>query len=59
MTLGKRVLADINSLLTAMSYLMTKEDNLHDYLNNQKEELIQIREIVIDALSLLWNEENK
>jgi hypothetical protein len=42
-----------------MSYLMTKEDNLHDYLNNQKEELIQIREIVIDALSLLWNEENK
>jgi hypothetical protein len=59
LTLGKRVLADINCLLTAMSYLMTKEDNLHDYLNNQKEELIQIREIVIDALSLLWNEENK
>jgi hypothetical protein len=59
LTLGKRVLADINTLLTAMSSLMGKVEELYDILNTQKEELIQAREIIIDALSLLWKVENK
>ena len=59
LTLGKRVLADINTLLNAMSYLMSKQEDLYDFLNTQKEELVQAREIVVDALSLLWKVENK
>ena len=59
LTLGKRVLADINTLLSAMSFLMGKQEDLYDFLNTQKEELVQAREIIIDALSLLWKSENK
>ena len=42
-----------------MSSLMGKVEELYDILNTQKEELIQAREIIIDALSLLWKVENK